>query len=46
MKVLYQVKQADLEPVADDAASLGLDLLMQQQGEYERGGFNPFLLGY
>lgn len=46
VKVLYQVKQADLEPVADDAASLGLDLLMQQQGEYERGGFNPFLLGY
>ncbi|MGO1074078.1 formate dehydrogenase accessory protein FdhE [Inquilinus sp. CA228] len=45
VKVLYQVKQADLEPVADDAASLGLDLLMQQ-GEYERGGFNPFLLGY
>jgi FdhE protein len=46
VKVLYQVKQADLEPVADDAASLGLDLLMQHQGEYERGGFNPFLLGY
>lgn len=45
VKVLYQVKEADLEPVADDAASLGLDLLMQQ-GEYERGGFNPFLLGY
>ena len=46
VKVLYQVKQSDLEPVADDAASLGLDLLMQQQDEYERGGFNPFLLGY
>lgn len=45
VKVLYQVRQTDLEPVADDAASLGLDLLMQQQGEYERGGFNPFLLG-
>ncbi|MGK9236465.1 formate dehydrogenase accessory protein FdhE [Inquilinus limosus] len=46
VKVLYQVKEADLEPVADDAGSLGLDLLIQQQGEYERGGFNPFLLGY
>ncbi|WP_395677582.1 formate dehydrogenase accessory protein FdhE [Inquilinus sp.] len=46
VKVLYQMKEADLEPVADDAASLGLDLLLRQQGEYERGGFNPFLLGY
>lgn len=45
VKVLYQVKEADLEPVADDAASLGLDLLMRE-GPYERGGFNPFLLGY
>ncbi|GGC75368.1 formate dehydrogenase accessory protein FdhE [Chelatococcus reniformis] len=45
VKVLYQVKDADLEPVADDAASLGLDLLMQG-GPYRRGGFNPFLLGY
>ena len=45
VKVLYQMKEAGLEPVADDAASLGLDLLMRE-GEYERGGFNPFLLGY
>ncbi|WP_225772290.1 formate dehydrogenase accessory protein FdhE [Inquilinus sp. Marseille-Q2685] len=45
VKVLYQVKDPDLEPVADDAASLGLDLLMSE-GPYERGGFNPFLLGY
>lgn len=46
VKVLYQMQEADLDPVADDVASLGLDLLLQQQGEYERGGFNPFLLGY
>lgn len=45
MKVLYQTKRPDLEPVADDVASLGLDLLLNQ-GEYRRGGYNLFLLGY
>lgn len=45
VKVLYQTRRADLDPVADDIASLGLDLLMRQ-GDYQRGGFNPFLLGY
>jgi FdhE protein len=45
VKVLYQVKEADLEPVADDVASIDLDLLMQD-GAYRRGAFNPFLLGY
>ncbi|HMR32014.1 MAG TPA: formate dehydrogenase accessory protein FdhE [Geminicoccaceae bacterium] len=45
VKVLYQVREADLEPVADDVASLGLDLLLAA-GEYRRGGYNPFLLGY
>lgn len=45
VKVLYQVRSADLEPVADDVASLGLDILLGG-GEYRRGGYNPFLLGY
>jgi FdhE protein len=45
VKVLYQTKDHGLEPVADDVASLGLDVLMAQ-GSYRRGGFNPFLLGY
>lgn len=45
VKILYQVRSADLEPVADDVASLGLDLLLGA-GEYRRGGYNPFLLGY
>lgn len=45
VKILYQVRSADLEPVADDVASLGLDLLLSA-GEYRRGGYNPFLLGY
>ena len=45
VKVLYQTKVVDLDPVADDVASLGLDLLMRS-GPYRRGSFNPFLLGY
>lgn len=45
VKILYQNKNPSLEPVADDVASLGLDLLMQGT-EYRRAGFNPFLLGY
>ena len=45
VKVLYQVRKAELEPVADDVASLGLDILLGS-GDYRRGGYNPFLLGY
>ena len=45
VKVLYQTKNPDFEPVADDVASLGLDLLLSQ-GDYQRGSYNPFLLGY
>jgi FdhE protein len=45
VKVLYQDKDPSLEPVADDVASLGLDLLMRD-GPYRRAAFNPFLHGY
>jgi FdhE protein len=45
VKVLYQTKDSELEPIADDVASLGLDLLMREGG-YRRGAFNPFLIGY
>jgi FdhE protein len=41
-KILYQEKDADVEPVADDLASLALDLLMSQAG-YHRGSGNPLL---
>ncbi|MGO4704908.1 formate dehydrogenase accessory protein FdhE [Microvirga sp. 2MCAF38] len=44
VKILYQQKDVALDPVADDIASLGLDLLMRES-EYRRGSFNPFLLG-
>jgi FdhE protein len=45
VKIMHQHKDPDLEPVADDVASLGLDLLVREGG-YRRGSFNPFLIGY
>ncbi|MDF2970442.1 MAG: fdhE [Microvirga sp.] len=44
VKIFYQQKDPALDPVADDIASLGLDLLLRD-GDYRRGSFNPFLLG-
>ena len=41
-KILYQEKDPRVEPVADDLASLALDLLMTQEG-YHRGSGNPLL---
>jgi FdhE protein len=45
VKIMYQTKTPELEPVADDVASLGLDLLLRE-ARYRRGAVNPFLLGY
>lgn len=45
VKVLYQQKKPELDPIADDVASLGLDLLMREAG-FRRGAVNPFLTGY
>lgn len=45
VKIMYQNKNPTLEPIADDVASLGLDLMMQGT-EWVRGGYNPFLAGY
>jgi FdhE protein len=45
VKVLYQVHEHLLEPLADDVATLGLDMLLAKDG-WRRGGQNPFLLGY
>jgi len=42
---MYQQQNPALDPVADDVASLGLDLLVRETG-FRRGGVNPFLLGY
>lgn len=45
LKILYEVKDPALDPVADDVASLGLDMLVREAG-WRRGGVNPFLLGF
>jgi FdhE protein len=45
VKILHQHEDPELEPVADDVATLGLDLLLRKAG-YRRGGVNFFLHGY
>ena len=45
LKVLQQHKDPGVDIIADDVASLGLDLLVREAG-FRRGGVNPFLLGY
>jgi FdhE protein len=45
LKVMQQHKDPHVELVADDVASLPLDLLVREAG-YRRGGVNPFLVGY
>ncbi|WP_415184822.1 formate dehydrogenase accessory protein FdhE [Phaeovulum sp.] len=45
VKVLYQRLDAGLDPIADDVATLALDLLLKDQG-LRRGAANPFLTGY
>lgn len=45
VKILYQHKDPALDPVADDVATLALDLMVREAG-YRRGAVNPFILGY
>ena len=45
VKILQEHQHPALDPVADDVASLALDLLVRELG-YRRGAVNPFLLGY
>ena len=45
VKILQQDVDPAVDVVADDVASLGLDLLMRAT-DFRRGGVNPFLVGY
>ncbi len=45
VKILQQQQDPALDPIADDVASLALDLLVRERG-YRRGAVNPFMLGY
>ncbi|MBC2887221.1 formate dehydrogenase accessory protein FdhE [Ochrobactrum sp. CM-21-5] len=44
VKIIYQQHAPDADPVADDVASLGIDMLMRETA-YRRGGFAPLLAG-
>jgi FdhE protein len=45
VKMLHQHKDVALEAVADDVASLALDLTLTKEG-WTRASINPFLMGY
>lgn len=45
VKILWQVTDAALEPLADDIATLALDMKVGETG-YVRRSVNPFLIGY
>jgi FdhE protein len=45
VKMFHQHKDAALDPVADDVASLALDLTLTKEG-WTRASINPFLMGY
>lgn len=45
VKVLQQQLDPAVDVIADDVATLGLDLLVREAG-FRRGGVNPFLIGY
>lgn len=44
VKVLYHDKDPHLDPIADDVASMALDLLLKDEG-LRRGAVNPYLTG-
>ncbi|PKO38409.1 MAG: formate dehydrogenase accessory protein FdhE [Betaproteobacteria bacterium HGW-Betaproteobacteria-6] len=44
LKIFYQEKDMQLDPVADDLATLALDMLVDEAG-YERAGPNLLLIG-
>lgn len=45
VKILHQHLEPALDPVADDVATLGLDIKVREAG-WARAAFNPYLLGY
>jgi FdhE protein len=45
VKILHQHKDPAVDIIADDVASLGLDVLVRETG-FKRGGANLFLVGY
>lgn len=44
-KIVYQNRDSSLDPLADDVASLALDMMLAKEG-HARFSLNPFLIGY
>jgi FdhE protein len=44
LKVIQREFNGRADPVADDLASLALDLMLAEQGEFARSGYNPLLI--
>ncbi|WP_421684259.1 formate dehydrogenase accessory protein FdhE [Stutzerimonas urumqiensis] len=44
LKIVPREFNASAEPLADDLASLALDLMLDEQGTYARNGYNPLLI--
>lgn len=44
LKVMQREVHGRADPVADDLATLALDLLLAEEGEYGRSGYNPLLI--
>lgn len=44
LKVMQRELHGRADPVADDLASLALDMLLAEQDEYARSGYNPLLV--
>lgn len=44
LKIMQREVHGRADPVADDLATLALDLLLAEEGEYGRSGYNPLLI--
>lgn len=44
LKIISHAVDPEGEPLADDLASLALDLLLAEEEQYQRSGFNPLLV--
>lgn len=44
LKIFPRALVSDAEPLADDLASLTLDLMLAEEANYRRSGFNPLLI--
>ena len=44
LKLMQRQLHGRAEPIADDLASLALDMMLAQQGLYQRSGYNPLLI--